>query len=193
MIESRAKGVVSVKDRLLRLQKKNYRSIPLREKPVMVEEKVNIDYEMEELKRSSMIRAMPIDRTAPKDDDGFVDLAQFKPKFKEELPVPRPSEFDEDDFIYSEPDEFNPGPSVVGNILKDNNKHLDKIKVSLQKVEEIKKKMVKSDNFLGLYYDLNKAEKELMGVMNEVNALGVEVPAAMGSRIKTAVSRKMRA
>lgn len=192
MQESRIKGVESVKERLLRLQKKNYRSIPVRDEPEVKEEKVNVDSEIEELKQSSMIKAMPIDRTAPKDDDGFVDLATFKPKVEEELPVPRPSEFDEDEFMEPAAD-FNPGPSVVGNMLKDNNKHLDRVKVALQKVEEIKKKMVKSDNFLGLYYDLNKAEKELVEVMDEVNATGVEVPAAMESRIKSAVSRKMRA
>ncbi|MBU2589178.1 MAG: hypothetical protein KKB39_00270 [Nanoarchaeota archaeon] len=193
MMEFKVKGAETVKNRLMRLQKNNYRSIPLKEKIEIKEEKVSVNKEIDALKQRSMIKHMPLDRKTPKDEDGFVDFANFKPKFKEELPVPSPSDFDEEDFMISDVEDFRPGPGVVSNMLKDNAKHLDKIKVSLQKVEEIKKKMLKSDNFLGLYYDLNKAEKELIAVMNGVKHAGVEIPTAMSSRIKLAVSRKMSA
>ncbi len=188
MAYSGNKGVESVKDRLKRMQRNNYRSIPLRPEPKKQENRLNVDDEIEELKQSSMIKSMPIDRTAPKDDDGFVDLNNVKPKVEEEIPVPKPSDLEEEEFIETE--KFQPKPSVVGNMLKDDNKFIDKLNVSLQKVEEIKKKMLKTDNFLGLYYDLNKAEKELVSHLNEASSQGVEVPGTLKSRIRSAVSSK---
>lgn len=153
---------ISVKNRLARLQRQNFRSIPLREKE---EEEKPVAKEIEDFKQNSFIKPVQIEEL-----ESSKVRERLEKLEKEPVIVPRA--------LGEKPKEENTESPV-----------LEKVEMALGKVESIKKKMHNTDNYLGLYYDLKKAEQELVDAVDGSVAAKVKIPSSVTMRVEALIKK----
>ena len=170
MMQRKPFGVETVKERLAKLQKQNFRSIPEKQEP----QQRPIDREIEEFKQKSLIMPTPLEgmpsskvrrRLENLGDDFF------------EVPLP------------PERDNFNE-EAMAKEIPELEGPYLDRIKVALGKIQDIKKKMKDTDNYLGLYYDLKKAEDELASTIDDSLGAKVKIPEKVMAQVDSLMPRR---
>lgn len=143
-----AKEVVPVRERLERLQKTNYRSLPLN-----VPEKT-VDDEIEEFRKSSLIKPV---------------LIREEPEIREATA-----------FVSKEEErKVQEAAKIEDTIIKD-------IELKVGKIETIKADMMREGKFVVNFYEIKKIEKEMLPLLYDAKALGMEIPEKLKARIAVA-------
>ncbi len=169
MIHKKPFGIVSVDDRLRRMQGDNFRSIPIRQKKPEVK---TVDNEIEEFKKKAWINPATIEDSKVKER---LERLRYAEPVKLELDLPR-----------GQP---RPMPKPDSDIEADS-PHLIKIRMAMGKVEDMRKKMSQAESFLSFYYDLQKLEQALKDAVREADSAGIIVPSSMRLRVQTLLERR---
>jgi len=153
-------GVVSVKERLERLQQQNYRSLPFKKND---DKKPTVAKEIEQFKEKQLI--------APAESTSIVKERLEKLK---EMPIvqERPIEQKEEQ-----------KPVTQENILQ------NKVEKALKRAEDLKAKMSNTENYLSLFYEFKKAEEELLFLLDEAKQKSIEMPYSVIARVER-ITRK---
>jgi len=162
-------GIETVRERLLRLQKQNYRSTPFRPE---IEKAKTVNDEIEEFKEKSLIEPIEASNLPKSNVLKRLESIEDQPVHVEPKPV---------EAVLEEPKE------EVNEDAED--PMFAQLKTSIDKIESLKKKMLETNNYLGLYYDLKKLEQELLNQYNSAISANLTIPEQLSSKINSLLKK----